>query len=260
MVAEIDRIAQPRVHRRQPPRSAVRRRAAGFARRHWDPVFAALCRPRHRHVPPHRRFVRAAQRPRDATIDHLIVLAPQLSAVIATDLMLGGVFRRFPELKVALSEGGIGWIPFFLDRMDRHVWNHRWTGLKITERRQDTDRAVPQQLPRLLHHRPLRAHLRDRIGIDSVAWECDYPHSDSTWPTSPEILRNELEGAPSLSRRRRPPHHLGERVPVLPVRSVRAHLTRGGDRRRAAIRAHDVDTSTTSRAEYKHRYQEAGAR
>ena len=44
---------------------------------------------------PHRRFVRALQRPPDATIDHLIVLAPQLSAVIATDLMLGGVFQGF---------------------------------------------------------------------------------------------------------------------------------------------------------------------
>ena len=35
-----------------------------------------------------------------------------------------------------------------------------------------------------------------RIGIDNITWECDYPHSDSTWPHSPETLAKQLDGVP----------------------------------------------------------------
>ena len=37
---------------------------------------------------------------------------------------------------------------------------------------------------------------RHKIGIDSITWECDYPHSDSTWPHSPEALAKQLDGVP----------------------------------------------------------------
>ena len=40
--------------------------------------------------------------------------------------------------------------------------------------------------------------LRDRIGIDTITWECDYPHSDSTWPRAPEILWRSLQGLTDL--------------------------------------------------------------
>jgi hypothetical protein len=37
--------------------------------------------------------------------------------------------------------------------------------------------------------------IRHKVGIDSICWESDYPHSDSTWPTSPEFLMKSLEAA-----------------------------------------------------------------
>ena len=37
--------------------------------------------------------------------------------------------------------------------------------------------------------------MRDRIGIDVIAWECDYPHTDTTWPESPEFTWDELQQA-----------------------------------------------------------------
>ena len=42
---------------------------------------------------------------------------------------------------------------------------------------------------------PAALRVRDRIGIEAIAWECDYPHSDSTWPRSPEMLWKEFEDA-----------------------------------------------------------------
>ena len=108
--------------------------------------------------------------------------------------------------------------------------------------------------------RPVRARPRPRIGIDSVALECDYPHSNWTWPTSPRPSPPRATACPSLSDadvhritwenacrffRFDPFEHMSrEEASVGALRS----------------RADNVDTSTTSRAEYKRRYQEAVAR
>lgn len=197
------------------------------------------------------------KQPEGASIDHLIVLAPQLSAVTAADLMLSGTFVRHPELRIALSEGGIGWIPFFLDRMDRHVWNQRWTGLQIT-----ADGRTPGELWRdnflgCFITDPSSLRLVERIGVGTVAWECDYPHSDSTWPRSPEALWAELAGA-GISD----PATIDAITWENACRFFRfdplADRSRAGstvDALRAT--AADVDVAETSRAEYRRRYQAA---
>ena len=162
---------------------------------YWDPVFTALCDNDVAMCLHIGGSFGLLTRPKTANIDHLIVLAPQLSAVIAADLMLSGIFVRFPTLKVALSEGGIGWIPFFLDRMDRHVWNHRWTGLQIGPKGVTPTELFRSNFLGCFITDPAALRVRDRIGIEAIAWECDYPHSDSTWPRSPEMLWKEFEDA-----------------------------------------------------------------
>ncbi len=62
----------------------------------------------------------------NAPIDNLIILATQVSAMCAQDLLWGPAMRNYPDLKFAFSEGGIGWIPFYLDRSDRHYTNQKW--------------------------------------------------------------------------------------------------------------------------------------
>ena len=73
----------------------------------------------------------------------------------AADLVWSPVLRKFPDLKVALSEGGIGWIPYFLERID---YNYQppprvdRPGL----RRQAAERGVQRARHHLLHRRPVR--------------------------------------------------------------------------------------------------------
>jgi predicted TIM-barrel fold metal-dependent hydrolase len=135
------------------------------------------------------------KRPAEAPVDHLMVLACQISAITAQDLLFGPTLRQFPDLKVALSEGGIGWIPFYFDRIDRHVWNQEWLhgaddfgGKKPSEVFRDHILACYITDPSGLE-------LRHRIGLDIIAWECDYPHTDTTWPNSPELTWQELQDA-----------------------------------------------------------------
>ena len=133
------------------------------------------------------------RRPEEAPVDHLMVLACQISAITAQDLLFGPTLRRFPDLKVALSEGGIGWIPFYFDRIDRHFHNQEWL-------HSDFGGKLPSEVFRdhilaCYITDPSGLLLRDRIGIDIIAWECDYPHTDTTWPRSPEFAWREFQDA-----------------------------------------------------------------
>jgi predicted TIM-barrel fold metal-dependent hydrolase len=135
------------------------------------------------------------KRPPEAPVDHLMVLACQISAITAQDLLFGPTLRRFSGLKVALSEGGIGWIPFYFDRIDRHFENQRWL-----HHAEDFGGKRPSEVFRdhilaCYITDPSGLRLRDRIGIDNIAWECDYPHTDTTWPQSPEFTWAELTEA-----------------------------------------------------------------
>lgn len=160
---------------------------------HWGPVFQALCDTGMVmccHIGQGFGAIKSAP---DAPIDNLIILSCQVSAIAAQDLLWGPAMRSYPDLKIAFSEGGIGWIPFYLDRCDRHYSNQKWL-------RRDFGGRLPSEV--FQEHSlacyvtdPSALHLRERIGIDTIAWECDFPHSDSIWPDAPEQVHDELRRA-----------------------------------------------------------------
>ncbi len=102
----------------------------------------------------------------------------------AADLVWSHVFRTFPSVKVALSEGGTGWVPYFLDRLDRtYEMHHAWTG-------QDFGGGLPSDVFKghfmtCFIADPSACSCATTRSLD-MAWEMDYPHSDSSWPAAPE--------------------------------------------------------------------------
>lgn len=129
-----------------------------------------------------------------APITAMITLQPFNMVQAATDLLWSRVVREFPDVRLALSEGGIGWIPYLLERADYVYANHAtWTGV-------DFGGKLPSEVFRerfvtCFIDDAAGLRLRDLIGVDNICWEADYPHSDSTWPTSPERLHVALEAA-----------------------------------------------------------------
>ncbi|HKE72088.1 MAG TPA: amidohydrolase family protein [Acidimicrobiales bacterium] len=123
----------------------------------------------------------------DSPPDVMITLQPMNIQSAAADLLWSRVLKTYPDLRVALSEGGTGWIPYFLDRVDRTYEMHRaWT-------LQDFGDRLPSEVFRehfltCFISDPVGVELRHRIGVDNMSWEADYPHSDSMWPTAPEEL------------------------------------------------------------------------
>jgi predicted TIM-barrel fold metal-dependent hydrolase len=131
----------------------------------------------------------------DAPVDVMITLQPMNICSAAADLLWSRVIKDFPAIRIALSEGGTGWIPYFLDRLDRtYEMHHQWTG-------QDFGGRLPSEVFRehfltCFIADPVGIRLRHLIGMDNMAWECDYPHSDSSWPEAPEELAKAASGVP----------------------------------------------------------------
>jgi predicted TIM-barrel fold metal-dependent hydrolase len=129
----------------------------------------------------------------DAPVDVMITLQPMNICQAAADLVWSRVIKEFPDIRFALSEGGTGWIPYFMDRLDRTYEMHRaWTG-------QDFGDRLPSEVFRehfltCFVADPVGIQLRHLIGIDSIAWECDYPHSDSSWPNAAEEVERHTAG------------------------------------------------------------------
>jgi predicted TIM-barrel fold metal-dependent hydrolase len=105
------------------------------------------------------------------------------------DWLFSGWLVRLPELKLAYSEGQIGWIPYILERADK-VWEHNraWGGVAD---------AVPEP-PSTYYYRQIFGCFFDdehgleslaRVGVDNITFETDYPHSDSTWPHTLQVAQ-----------------------------------------------------------------------
>jgi predicted TIM-barrel fold metal-dependent hydrolase len=149
---------------------------------YWDPFFAA-CNDTATTINMH--IGSSSSMPRvspDAPVATGIPLSFSNSMASMCDWVFSGKLNTFRDLKLAYSEGQIGWIPYVLERMD-DVWRqHRaWGGVK----------DIVKEPPSLYYHRHMYGcFFRDKhgmrsleeIGADSVTFEVDYPHVDSTWP------------------------------------------------------------------------------
>ncbi|MBO0855084.1 MAG: amidohydrolase [Nocardia sp.] len=152
---------------------------------HWDP-FLAACADEGTVLCLH--LGSSSQVPitsPDAPIEVIYSLSPIGLMEAASDLVWSPVFRKFPDLRVALSEGGIGWVPYFQERIDYiYRTTRHWSGM-------DLGNKLPSEI---FKEHVLLCFIEDDFGVasrgvmnpDNITWECDYPHSDSSWPNSPE--------------------------------------------------------------------------
>jgi predicted TIM-barrel fold metal-dependent hydrolase len=161
----------------------------------WDPFFAAcedegtvICL----HIGSSSTMLGLKE---GAPFDVLITMTPLNAMSAATDLLWSRVLRKFPNLQFALSEGSIGWLPYWLERIDYVYQQHRfWT-------HQEFGDQLPSQVARdhftfCYISDKAGVEARHSIGVDNITWECDYPHSDSTWPNSPEAVTKQLGDVP----------------------------------------------------------------
>jgi len=190
--------------------------------RYWDPVLAAA---------QDTEMVVCMHVGSSSTLPSISSDAPELAnltfgAVRAAGTMLAwifsDVFERMPGIKIALSEGNIGWMPYFLERAEQVLDKQRHWASKKSVRFYAGDSGANDRDTRPqadLHALDIREifrehvfgcfidetsglHCLDLIGEDNVMIEVDYPHSDTTWPDSLEVAHKLLQEFPAETRRK----------------------------------------------------------
>ena len=147
------------------------------------------------------------------------------------DLLLSPTFHKFPGLKVALSEGGIGWMPYILERIDYTWERHRYyTGCNPDVRPSELFR---DHIFGCFISDDAGLDMRHLIGVDNIMFESDYPHSDSNWPRLAQEARRVLRRA----RRRGPQDRRGQRPPGLQLPSSLTKICDAGGEDRAVTGA-----------------------
>jgi predicted TIM-barrel fold metal-dependent hydrolase len=129
----------------------------------------------------------------DSPIEVWTTTFPMAIAMGAADWLHLPALKQYPELKISLTEGGIGWIPYLLERADYVHWRHHsWTNSSF-EAGKPSDLFKKHFYTCFIDDR-FGLMNRDEIGIDTICYEADYPHSDSVWPESPEHLWKSFAG------------------------------------------------------------------
>jgi predicted TIM-barrel fold metal-dependent hydrolase len=155
--------------------------------KHWYPLFEAACE--------HKTVLcthvgSSSQAPTFSTGAPVAVdmTGSGMNSIYAfVELIWAEFFGDFPELKFSLTEGDVGWIPYFLWRaqhvLDRHSG---WTLPKIPKGYDGPGDVFRRHI--------YACFISDKVGVqnmqwfneDMLCWESDYPHSDGSWPQAPE--------------------------------------------------------------------------
>jgi predicted TIM-barrel fold metal-dependent hydrolase len=127
------------------------------------------------------------------------LLPLQLDEALAI-MVFSGALERHPGFRLVLAEAGVGWLPYFLSRMDME-----WRSLR------DKIDYAPSIPPSELFRRQVIATFEEEelaslfiphLGADSCMWASDYPHTDSTFPDSQRAIEEALGALPAADRRK----------------------------------------------------------
>ncbi|MEX5635674.1 amidohydrolase family protein [Parafrankia sp. FMc2] len=177
--------------------------------RYWDPVMAAandLEMVVSMHVGSSSQVPKIAP---DAPFMANLTWGAMRTSGAMLSWLFSGMFQRYPKLKIALSEGEIGWMPYYLERAEQVLDKQRhWVKKGV----QWNDHAAAANLD--LDTLDIRATFREHvygcfiedhhgiasiaeIGEDNIMCETDYPHSDSTWPNCIQTVKGIIGHLPA---------------------------------------------------------------
>ena len=169
--------------------------------RHWDPLWEILDEtgiPLCMHIGSSSRLVTTSD---DAPVTVLVTLNGLNSMMAATDWLMSGILERFPNLRVILSEGGAGWIPYLLERADKAFFDNRLgedpsLGRVLPRGTRPPSELFAQSISACLVAEKFALRSLGDIPVDNLLWEGDYPHGDGLFPHNHEYMEHALADVP----------------------------------------------------------------
>jgi predicted TIM-barrel fold metal-dependent hydrolase len=155
---------------------------------YWSPIIEA-CAETSTVINLHVGSSGAALMPPDAPMLELgATLFGQLSLAACAEWLWSGYVVRHPDLKIAMSEGGIGWVAMLMDRLDNIVHRSGYGGA-WPDRDMLPSEALRHGFWFCTLDDPSTLPTRHRIGVENICLEVDYPHGDSTWPDTQAVIQ-----------------------------------------------------------------------
>jgi predicted TIM-barrel fold metal-dependent hydrolase len=152
----------------------------------WDPFFAA-CQETDTVVCMH---IGSSSRMPATSPDAPFIVSSTLTFQNAMgsllDFIFSGTMEKFPELRLAYSEGQVGWMPYLFERMDK-LWRERSDNSFGTSLPHAPSSYIPGRVFGCIFDDETGLANRARIGMDQICFETDYPHADSTFPHSEKV-------------------------------------------------------------------------
>ena len=164
-----------------------------FPTGYWDPVFAAAAGtglPLSMHIGTSSGLIKPSP---ETTASVGIALCGINSMSALGDLIFSGALEAHPSCKIALSEGGAGWVPYVLERLDYTWQRSRYEGVNCSRLPSE---VFAQHFWVCMVADRYAVINRDLIGLDKLMWECDFPHNDSNWPDSRKVLADAVHDIP----------------------------------------------------------------
>ncbi len=116
------------------------------------------------------------------------------------DMIFSGVLERYPRLKIVSVENEVGWIPYWLGQCDKAFRRHRSVvPLSIDK---PPSEYFNRQIYATFFNDPIGGRLFSWWGLDNCMWSNDYPHQNSTWPRSREVIARDLGQLSAADRKK----------------------------------------------------------
>lgn len=170
---------------------------------HWDPLWAIVDEaqiPVCQHIGSSSRLITTSN---DAPVGVQVSLLGMNSIMAGVDWMIGTALDRFPNMRVMLSEGGAGWVPYILERCDK-VWSDgrirpdESLGFSPMGSRPPSQ-VFAEQIYVCLVDEHFAVRAIDDIPVDHLLWEGDYPHGDGLFPNNRVYLDKVLADVPEAA-------------------------------------------------------------
>jgi predicted TIM-barrel fold metal-dependent hydrolase len=143
---------------------------------------------------------RGMSRPRGPRINSFLSIIRGNQDILGT-LIFGGVFERHPKLKIVCVEADAGWVPHYMYRMDHAYKRHRnWLGKGVNLSKAPSE-YFREHIYTTFQDDWVAFRSADQMNWRRLMWANDFPHSDSTWPWSQQMLAEQSQHLTGEQRR-----------------------------------------------------------
>ncbi|NIO10168.1 MAG: amidohydrolase family protein [Deltaproteobacteria bacterium] len=123
---------------------------------------------------------------------------PHAGGVEALQMVMAGVFHRFPKLRIYWAENNVGWLPYYYQHIDlewerNHHWGERLFGALALDR--PPSEYIKEYAYWGFFDDSVGINLRHEVGVDRIIWGSDFPHVVTPWPRSREMLARQMSEA-----------------------------------------------------------------